>query len=72
MTKTKCLGFCNPVGTTIAVYPEKKIFTEVGLEEVDVHRLLVGHYVPKPIAGKSLYSSGLKYYIIWKAQQCLG
>ncbi len=35
VTKTKCLGFCNPVGTTIAVYPEQKIFTEVGVEEVD-------------------------------------
>ncbi len=35
VTKTKCLGFCNPVGTTIAVYPEQKIFTEVKVEEVD-------------------------------------
>jgi len=35
VTKTKCLGFCNPVGTTIAVYPEQKIFTEVKPDEVD-------------------------------------
>ena len=34
VTKTKCLGFCNPIGTTIAVYPEQKIFTEVKIEEV--------------------------------------
>ncbi len=35
VTKTKCQGFCNPVGTTITVYPEQKIFTEVKVEEVD-------------------------------------
>ena len=35
VTKTKCLGFCNPVGTTIAVYPEKKIFTEVKVDDID-------------------------------------
>ncbi|MBI4163721.1 MAG: (2Fe-2S) ferredoxin domain-containing protein [Candidatus Aenigmarchaeota archaeon] len=35
VTKTGCQGFCNPVGTTISVYPEKKIFTEVKPEEVD-------------------------------------
>ena len=35
VTKTGCQGFCNPVGTTITVYPEQKIFKEVKLEEVD-------------------------------------
>lgn len=40
VTKTKCLGFCNPVGATIAVYPKQKIFTEVKIEEID--KLLEG------------------------------
>lgn len=39
VTKTKCQGFCNPVGTTVTVYPEQKIFTEVKEEEVE--KLLV-------------------------------
>ncbi len=35
VTKTGCQGFCNDVGTTITVYPEQKIFTQVKLEDVD-------------------------------------
>src|SRR3989338_835242 len=35
VTKTGCQGFCNPIGTTITIYPEQKIFKEVKLEEVD-------------------------------------
>jgi len=35
VTKTGCQGFCNDVGTTVTVYPEKKIYTEVKVEEVD-------------------------------------
>ena len=27
VTKTKCLGFCNNTGVTVAIYPEGKIFT---------------------------------------------
>ena len=35
VTKTGCQGFCNPVGTTITIYPEQKIFTQVKVEEVE-------------------------------------
>ena len=37
ITKSKCLGFCNAVGTTIVIYPEQEFFTEVtekDLEEI--------------------------------------
>ena len=37
VTKTGCLGFCNDVGTTIVIYPDKVWFmqtTEQDLEEV--------------------------------------
>jgi len=37
VTKTGCLGFCNDVGTTIVVYPDKIWFmqtTEQDLDEV--------------------------------------
>lgn len=35
VTKTGCLGFCNDVGTTIVVYPDKKWFLQVALSDVD-------------------------------------
>ncbi len=37
VTKSKCLGFCNNVGTTIVIYPEQEFYTEVtekDLEEI--------------------------------------
>ena len=34
VTKTKCLGFCNPTGATVAIYPKQKLLTEVKLEDV--------------------------------------
>jgi len=37
ITKTGCLGFCNDVGTTIVIYPDKVWFmqtTEQDLDEV--------------------------------------
>ena len=35
VTKTGCLGFCNPVGTTIVVYPERKWFFEVTMKDLE-------------------------------------
>lgn len=35
VTKTGYLGFCNPVGATVAVYPEQKIYSHVKLEDVE-------------------------------------
>ncbi len=35
VTRTRCLGFCNPVGTTIAIYPDRIWFTEVVLSDID-------------------------------------
>ena len=35
VTKTGCQGFCNNVGTTITIYPEQKILTEVNAAEVE-------------------------------------
>lgn len=38
ITRTRCLGFCNPVGTTIAVYTkggDGKWYHQVKLEEVN-------------------------------------
>ena len=35
ITKTGCLGFCNPVGGTIVIYPQKKFFFEIqNLDEI--------------------------------------
>ena len=33
VTRTRCLGFCNPIGTTVVIYPEQIWFSEVRLEE---------------------------------------
>ena len=35
VTKTGCLGFCNPIGTTVAIYPEQNIYSHVKLEDVE-------------------------------------
>ena len=35
ITRVKCLGFCNNVGTTITIYPECKWFTEVKEEDLN-------------------------------------
>ncbi|HLD33379.1 MAG TPA: (2Fe-2S) ferredoxin domain-containing protein [Candidatus Nanoarchaeia archaeon] len=35
VTKTGCLGFCNPVGTTIVVYPDQKWFLEVTMKDLE-------------------------------------
>ena len=35
ITRTGCLGFCNPVGSTIVIYPEGKWFTEVKMNDLD-------------------------------------
>jgi len=33
ITKSGCLGFCNNIGTTVMIYPEGKLFTEVKKED---------------------------------------
>lgn len=38
VTKTGCMGFCNDVGATIAIYPDKKLFTQV--KEADIPKIL--------------------------------
>ena len=38
ITKTKCLGFCNNIGATIAIYPQGKIFTEI--TKVDYEKII--------------------------------
>ena len=35
VTRTRCLGFCNPVGTTIAVYPQGNWYHQVKQEDVN-------------------------------------
>ncbi len=35
VTRTRCLGFCNPVGTTIAIYPSGRWYHQVKLGEVN-------------------------------------
>lgn len=35
VTKTGCLGFCNDVGTTIVVYPDKVWFMETTEEDLE-------------------------------------
>ncbi len=34
ITKAKCLGFCNNIGTTLVVYPEGKWFLKLKKEEI--------------------------------------
>lgn len=34
VSKSKCLGFCNPVGATVVVYPHQKWFMQVKKEDV--------------------------------------
>ena len=34
VTRTRCLGFCNPIGTTIVVYPAATWYHQVKPEEV--------------------------------------
>lgn len=35
LTKTGCLGFCNPIGGVISMWPQKKLFTEIeSIEEI--------------------------------------
>ncbi len=38
VTKTGCMGFCNDVGATVAIYPDKKLFTHV--KEEDIPKIL--------------------------------
>ena len=35
VTRTRCMGFCNDVGATIALYPEKKWFLQTKMEDLD-------------------------------------
>ncbi len=35
ITKTKCLGFCNNIGTTIVIYPDQDFYTEVKEEDLE-------------------------------------
>ena len=35
VTKTGCLGFCNDVGCTIAIYPEKVWFMQTKKEDLE-------------------------------------
>lgn len=33
-TKTKCLGFCNPEGSVICIWPQRKFFKVQNKEEI--------------------------------------
>ena len=35
VTKTGCQGFCNDVGTTVTIWPDGMIFSQVKKEELD-------------------------------------
>lgn len=35
VTKSGCLGFCNNTGATVVVYPEKKWFFEVKIDDLN-------------------------------------
>jgi len=41
VTRTKCLGFCNDVGTTIVIYPEQKWFTKVTLDDIELIKTIL-------------------------------
>ena len=34
VTRTRCLGFCNDIGTTVVIYPDKQWLTEVTEEDL--------------------------------------
>ncbi len=38
VTRSRCLGFCNPVGTTAVIYPEGRWLTEI--TEAELKELL--------------------------------
>lgn len=35
VTKTGCLGFCNNVGATVVIYPDKRWFLETRMDDID-------------------------------------
>lgn len=46
VTRTGCLGFCNDIGTTVVLYPEKKWFTKVTKDDLpkiieEIHKRMV-------------------------------
>ena len=45
ITKTGCLGFCNPIGGCIAIYPQKKFYTEI--KSVDEIKEIINKFSEK-------------------------
>lgn len=45
VTRTKCLGFCNSVGATVVLYPQKLWFTEVLIEDVPKLKEMITEYI---------------------------
>ncbi|MBI4016909.1 MAG: (2Fe-2S) ferredoxin domain-containing protein [Candidatus Aenigmarchaeota archaeon] len=35
VTRARCLGFCNPAGATVVIYPDNKWFSHVTLEDFE-------------------------------------
>ncbi len=43
VTRTRCLGFCNDVGATMVLYPERKWFLQVRKEDLgEVKKAVLG------------------------------
>lgn len=35
VTRTRCLGFCNDIGTTVVIYPDQKWFLQVTKNDME-------------------------------------
>ena len=41
VTRTGCLGFCNPVGATVVIYPDQLWFKEMKKEDLQMIKDLI-------------------------------
>lgn len=35
VTRVRCLGFCNAIGTTVVIYPDRRWFTNVTMKDMN-------------------------------------
>lgn len=41
VTRARCLGFCNPVGATLVVYPDKKWFSHATMQDYETIKEMI-------------------------------
>ena len=41
VTKTGCLGYCNKVGATVLIYPDRKWFKEVTMNDLETIKQMI-------------------------------